>query len=508
MRGAGITGTIATAFAIAVLSPAAASGKGAGPPAVDCDPFALAGLAPAAARVSAAGIAAGVVEPNVEEAYERALDQRQLRRAAERVAGPIPVPVHVHVIQSAPGPSIVPQSQIDAQMNVLNQTFGGAVGGDNSGFVFELVDVDVTANATWVALSEDPFVERQFKTALHEGGSRTLNVYLVDLPTLLGYATFPDEYAGDPAMDGVVVHKDSVPGGSSTNYNLGYTATHEVGHWLGLFHTFQGIPDGCTPPGDMVEDTPYEADPTSGCPASKDTCPAVGVDPIQNYMDYSFDACMNQFTAGQTERMHALTGLYRNSAPTAAGQTIMTSGNAVAVTPATDPDRDGLTYAATAQPKHGTVTSSGSSLTYTPKAGYAGNDSFTVQATDTFGAAATAPVNVDVNGGLKLKAKNRQKLSKLAVSGGCGSVGCKLTASGKIVATGSNNRVALASRSFKLKKATGTAKANGKAKLKLKLSKSKQRQLLGLLKDGWKAKASITVKSPGSTKKVKVTVTR
>jgi hypothetical protein len=84
---------------------------------------------------------------------------------------------------------------------------------------------------------------------------------------------------------------------------------HEVGHWLGLFHTFEG---GCRPPGDEVEDTPIEASPNYG-PAKPDrnTCQQSGADPTTNYMDYTDDAGMNEFTAGQVARARSLTAVYR-----------------------------------------------------------------------------------------------------------------------------------------------------------------------------------------------------
>ncbi|KAI0093402.1 Metalloprotease [Irpex rosettiformis] len=220
----------------------------------------------------------------------------------------IPVYFHVVSMDSTISGGNVPDSQIASQISVLNQDYSG------SGLTFTLAGTTRTVNSQWFnQVGPSSSLQTTMKTQLRQGGSNALNVYTVGFVSgsgagLLGYSTFPSSYSSAPTDDGVVMLFSSVPGGTTANYNLGRTLTHEAGHWVGLYHTFQG---GCTGSGDSVSDTPAEASPAYGCPTGRDTCSTTGVDPIHNYMDYTYDSCMNQFTAGQVTRLQSQMRTYR-----------------------------------------------------------------------------------------------------------------------------------------------------------------------------------------------------
>jgi hypothetical protein len=208
--------------------------------------------------------------------------------------------VYAHVIYSPAGVGNIPQAMVDSQIAALNTAYA------STGWSFTLVSTDWTQNQSWSKMTPGSAAETAAKAALHQGTADDLNLYTANIGGgLLGWSTFPWDYAANPLQDGVVVLYDSLPGGGAAPYDLGESATHEIGHWMGLFHTFEpgAGANGCAGKGDHVADTPSQKKADYGCPV-KDSCPAnPGNDPKENFMNYTDDSCMTTFTVGQDDRI-------------------------------------------------------------------------------------------------------------------------------------------------------------------------------------------------------------
>lgn len=228
-----------------------------------------------------------------------------------KAADEIVVPTYIHVVNT--GESVaegnVAEEAIAKQIEVMNAGFA------SSNVKFALEGVTRSTNAEWAVNAMDDKVWRNMSLSLRQGGPETLNMYAVPKLTtadgqgLLGVAVFPSEYRRNPETDGVRLIGGSFPGGAAKPYDLGKTATHEVGHWMGLYHVFQG---GCFGFGDEVRDTPASKV-NYGCPAKgTDSCKLrQGTDDFSNFMDYVDDGCMDHFTPGQSKRMRAAWKMFR-----------------------------------------------------------------------------------------------------------------------------------------------------------------------------------------------------
>jgi hypothetical protein len=217
------------------------------------------------------------------------------------------VPLAFHIVTNGATGNLT-DVQIANQVGVLNTAFLG------SGISFVVVGVERVSNATWFANCNGS-AEFAMKQTLAYDPTGLVNVYTCKPASgVLGQATFPFMYPEDDYRHGVILHYATFPGGSAKGHNQGDTAVHEMGHYFGLLHTFQG---GCAGQGDFVSDTPAEAtaNKASGCPATRNTCASAGLDPIANYMEYSTDACLVNFTLGQLGLMHAMLTQFRPNLP-------------------------------------------------------------------------------------------------------------------------------------------------------------------------------------------------
>jgi len=254
-----------------------------------------------------------VSAPQKKASMERKFSaQRKLPSKDALVSPVIDVNFNIIAVNNTVAGGWIRPSQVLSQIAVLNKDYKA------SGIQFRLVNTTRILNKNWFTnVSDESQEQTAMKQQLRRGGPETLNIYTVSFNNpaaegLLGYATFPSDYKSSPKDDGVVIQYQTLPGGTNAPFNQGRTTTHEVGHWVGLYHTFQG--ESCSSSGDEVSDTPAQLKPTSGCPKkAPDTCPnKSGRDAIHNFMDYSDDVCLTGFTAGQIKRLRAQLRTYRN----------------------------------------------------------------------------------------------------------------------------------------------------------------------------------------------------
>ncbi|MBL0355922.1 MAG: zinc metalloprotease [Chitinophagaceae bacterium] len=241
--------------------------------------------------------------------------------AMQRLSGDsMIIPVVVNVVYKTAAENIS-LAQIQSQIDVLNEDyrstnaditkvpslFTGVKAGDTKiRFVLDQVIRKITTKKSW---STNDAVKKSAQGGISPTSPTTkLNLWVCTLGNgILGYAQFP---GGSSATDGVVILNRAFgsrakysAGYYTTTYDLGRTATHEVGHWLNLRHIWGDATCG----NDQVDDTPLHNTANYGCPAAghKSTCTGTPVEMTMNYMDYTDDLCMYMFSTGQKTRMQA-----------------------------------------------------------------------------------------------------------------------------------------------------------------------------------------------------------
>jgi len=233
------------------------------------------------------------------------------------------IPVVFHVISDSNGVGNMAKSRLDDQIRVLNEDFRALAGtpganGTDTRIQFYLADTDPSGNPTDGVdrvTNDNWFADNgNYRGALAWDTNRYLNIYTNQASGALGYAYVPNGGGiVGTSLDGITLLYSAVGYLSPIGppYNKGRTGTHEVGHWAGLFHTFSG---GCGSPfcansGDLICDTNPESAPVYGCPGSHSSCGSA--DPYRNYMDYTNDNCMTNFTPNQANRMRCTISQWR-----------------------------------------------------------------------------------------------------------------------------------------------------------------------------------------------------
>jgi hypothetical protein len=227
------------------------------------------------------------------------------------------VQVVFHVIQNNSGDGFLSASKIQDQIDILNEDFQAIAGtpgapGTNGKIRFHLATTDpggnpttgitYTTNNSWFQDSGN------FWDPLAWDTNRYMNVYTLEPPCCYGYVSGFASQGGlvGQADDYIVLWWEAVGRDATSGWpgNMGRTGTHEVGHYVGLYHTFDagcGSASDCyRGNGDLICDTNPQSSPTYGCPSSESSCGSP--DPFHNYMDYTDDVCLWEFTPEQMNR--------------------------------------------------------------------------------------------------------------------------------------------------------------------------------------------------------------
>jgi hypothetical protein len=279
---------------------------------------------------------------------------------AALLSGTVTIPVVVHVVYNTAAENIS-DGQIQSQIAVLNEDFQKLNADRTNSYPYSGIAAAAPVRFTLASVVRKSSKTRSWSTNdavknSKRGGddawdaTKYLNLWSCNLGNgLLGYAQFP---GGAPATDGVVIlysafgSRAKYPSGTYTStYDLGRTATHEVGHWMNLRHIWGDDSGACTG-SDQVADTPNQGAENYGCPAAgKSSCSnaSTGGDMFMNYMDYTDDRCMFMFSQGQAARMTAVfdAGGARSSFATASG-VLRQSATATAVTIFPNPGREAV----------------------------------------------------------------------------------------------------------------------------------------------------------------------